>query len=124
MPGFGGWETRGISAQGASEAIAGAERVGVCTISCWEVALLVARKRLAARRRVRALGEDVPWPTPGGCSGLDATTAMHAGGLDYGDAFPGDPADRIIYATAVEHGVRLVTETPAIAAFDPSRVIW
>ena len=26
------------------------------------------------------------------------------------DTFPGDPADRLIYATAVEHGWRLVTK--------------
>jgi len=38
--------------------------------------------------------------------------------------FPGDPADRLIYATAVAHGVRLITRDERISAFDPQRTIW
>jgi PIN domain nuclease of toxin-antitoxin system len=118
------WATgAGDLSQGASEAIEAADRIGVCTISCWEVALLVARRRLQLTPGVerwvrRALADPRVIAL-----GLDAATAVHAGGLDYGD-FPGDPADRIIYATAVEHGVRLVTRDSAINAFDPPRVIW
>ena len=51
---------------------------------------------------------------------LDARTAARAGALDR-DRFPGDPADRLIYAAAVELGVRLVSRDTDIAAFDPAQ---
>jgi PIN domain nuclease of toxin-antitoxin system len=41
-------------------------------------------------------------------------------------SFPRDPMDRIIYATAIEHGVKLVTKDRAIAEHDKPRslVVW
>lgn len=54
---------------------------------------------------------------------LDARTATRAGALDR-DSFPGDPADRIVYATAVECGARLLSRDTDIAAFDAARVVW
>ncbi len=39
-------------------------------------------------------------------------------------AFPGERADRIIYATALERGTRLVSRDAGIAAFDRARVLW
>jgi PIN domain nuclease of toxin-antitoxin system len=38
--------------------------------------------------------------------------------------FPGDPADRIIYATTVAKDARLVTADRRIARHDPIRVVW
>lgn len=38
--------------------------------------------------------------------------------------FPGDPAGRIIYATAVARGAPLVTGDRRMARHDPARVIW
>jgi len=38
--------------------------------------------------------------------------------------FPGDPAGRIIYATAVARGAPLVTGDRRMARRDPARVIW
>ena len=42
------------------------------------------------------------------------------------DSFPGDPADRQIYASAIEHGVKLVTKDKGIAFHDKPRslVVW
>jgi PIN domain nuclease of toxin-antitoxin system len=107
----------------AAEAISEAEEIGVCTISCWEVAMLVARGRLA-------LASDVgDWVAAALAMArvseirLDARTATRAGGLDR-DGFPGDPADRIVYATALERGTRLVSGDERIAGFDPARVVW
>jgi PIN domain nuclease of toxin-antitoxin system len=41
-------------------------------------------------------------------------------------AFPGDPADRLIYATAIEHGLKLVSKDREIRDHDGPRslVIW
>jgi PIN domain nuclease of toxin-antitoxin system len=47
---------------------------------------------------------------------------VRAGSLD--EAFPGDPADRVIYASAVELGARLLTADRAIRGFDPARTVW
>lgn len=107
----------------AAQAITEAEQIAVCTISCWEVAMLVARRRLELKPDVEG------WVAaalrlPGVVElRLDARTATRAGALDR-DSFPGDPADRIIYATAVERGVRLLSRDAEIAAHDPARVIW
>ena len=51
--------------------------------------------------------------------GLDALGARL---LD--DDFPGDPADRLIYAAARQAGAQLVTRDARIAQFDPARVAW
>jgi PIN domain nuclease of toxin-antitoxin system len=39
-------------------------------------------------------------------------------------AFPGDPADRLIYATAVEHGVKLVTKDQRLRMHSRSVAVW
>jgi PIN domain nuclease of toxin-antitoxin system len=38
--------------------------------------------------------------------------------------FPGDPADRIVYATAQAGGASLVTKDAAMRAFDPALTVW
>lgn len=53
---------------------------------------------------------------------LDAEIAISAALLP--NDFPGDPADRIIYATARGLGVPLVTKDDRISAFDPPATIW
>ncbi len=53
----------------------------------------------------------------------DTPTALLAAGLD-GDRFPGDPGDRLIYATAVQAGARLLTRDERLRAFDDARTVW
>jgi PIN domain nuclease of toxin-antitoxin system len=107
----------------AKRAIAEAEQIGVCTISCWEVAMLVARGRLELTLEVgRWVEAALAMPRVVELQ-LDAHTAARAGGLDR-EKFPGDPADRIIYATALEHGTRLISRDTDITDFDPARVLW
>ena len=50
-------------------------------------------------------------------------TALRAGSLDPVE-FHGDPADRLIYATAVEHDATLVSADERMRRSDPSRVVW
>jgi PIN domain nuclease of toxin-antitoxin system len=54
------------------------------------------------------------------------TPAVAARAVALPEAFPRDPFDRIIFATAVEHGLRLVTHDEAIRQFDAEGhiVIW
>jgi PIN domain nuclease of toxin-antitoxin system len=57
---------------------------------------------------------------------VPVTPAIAATAVELPDAFPGDPADRLIYATAVEHGWQLVTKDRRLRAHRyPRRVtIW
>ncbi len=48
--------------------------------------------------------------------------ALAAGSM--GDDFPGDPADRIIYATALNSQASLVTRDARLRSFDRQRTIW
>jgi PIN domain nuclease of toxin-antitoxin system len=96
--------------------------VGVATISCWEVAMLAAKGRISLDVPVRtwvgrALAGERVRPLP-----LTPQIAVDAGLLD--DAFPGDPADRILFATARQHGARLLTRDRALREFDPAATLW
>ncbi len=53
---------------------------------------------------------------------VDLSIAVRAGALEEG--FPGDPADRAIYATAVHHDAKLVSADRRLRGVDPTRVIW
>lgn len=109
--------------RGARAAIDDAERIGVSTLSAWEVAMLVARGRISldrpadtwvrqalARSRVETLAPS-------------ASAAVAAGLLD-ADAFPGDPVDRLLYATAKELRAPLVTRDRALRKFDRRATVW
>ena len=107
----------------AERAISEAEEIGICTISCWEVAMLVERRRLELEMGVEQwIGAALAMPGAVELQ-LDARTATRAGRLDR-EKFPGDPADRIIYATALEQGARLISRDTGITDFDPARVLW
>ena len=80
-------------------------QLGVASISFWEIAMLVSKRRLDIRIeldvwRLELLQNgllEIP---------LQGSTALRAGQLQ---KFYGDPADRMIVATAIEHSATLVT---------------
>jgi PIN domain nuclease of toxin-antitoxin system len=107
----------------ARRAIDDAETIGVCTMSAWEVAMLVQRGRISLDRDVatwvrqalaRGRIEALP-PT--------ADVAVAAGLLDR-ERFPGDPIDRVIYATARANRASLVTRNEQMHAFDDRVAVW
>lgn len=106
----------------ARTAIDSADRIGVCTISCFEVATLARRGRIELDRKPwdwisYALALDRVNAIP-----LDPGAAAAAGAL--GERFPGDPADRIIVATARALGARLVTKDRRLRDLDRSLTLW
>jgi PIN domain nuclease of toxin-antitoxin system len=112
----------GLSAA-AEDAIERAGEVGIAAISCWEMAMLAVKGRIALEpdiegwiRRALALPGVVALPTT-------PRIATRAGLLAPGE-FPGDPADRLIYATAVDAGAALVTKDEGLRSFDPRKTIW
>ena len=107
----------------AAAAIGAAESIGVSAISCWEVAMLVSKSRMRIDRPVevwirQALAQPGVDMLP-----LGPGEATAAGVLD-AQAFPGDPADRMIYSTARSSGRKLITRDQAIREFDPRGTLW
>ncbi len=114
-------ENRSLS-RPAARAIGTAGRVVVPTVCCYELATLERRRRIRLDRGVNAwmrAALAVPGVEP---YPLTAEIAIEAGRLP--DSFPGDPVDRIVYATAAALGSKLVTRDRSITDHDPARVIW
>ena len=88
-------------------------QLGVASISFWEIAMLARKRRLDIRIEL-----DV-WRFELLQSGLleiplQGSTSLRAGQLQ---EFHGDPADRMIVATAIEHSATLVTADQKILAW-------
>lgn len=103
--------------------IGDAEAVGIATVSCFEVAALVEGGRIELDRPVRtwirhAMALEGVAPLP-----LTPEIAVEAGLLDR-RRFPGDPVDRILYATSRVHAAPLVTKDRVIQGFDPVGTVW
>ena len=107
----------------ASASIEQADRIAVCTISCWEVAMLQAHGRIALDRPIGrwiqlALAHERVEPLELTAQGaLEAALLPRAG-------FPGDPVDRFIYCSARLAGGKLVTRDERLRSFDPALTIW
>lgn len=90
----------------ARTAVADAEELAVASITWFELAWLATHERIAVSIPIHA------W-----LSGLSAqvrtvgtTPSIALAAVSLPSSFPGDPADRLIYATAVEHGWPLITK--------------
>jgi PIN domain nuclease of toxin-antitoxin system len=107
----------------AVEAIDAEPERMISAITVQEVAYLVARGRVNLYRPVRAWFGDVLSAFE--ARALPATTsiALRAGSLDPTE-FHGDPIDRLIYATAVEHDAQLISADERLRRLDPARVVW
>jgi PIN domain nuclease of toxin-antitoxin system len=106
----------------ARRAIDQAERVLVSAISVWEVAMLVAKRRIQLDRPVESW-VDLALALPGiQLAPLEPAIAVRSTKLP--GEFHADPADRIIVATALEYGVPLVTPDERIRAWPHVQVTW
>ncbi|MDP9361222.1 MAG: type II toxin-antitoxin system VapC family toxin [Acidobacteriota bacterium] len=98
-----------------------AEQIGISVISCWEVALLVAKGRLDLDRDV------LLWVTQAleipkvRLLDLSPAVAVASTRLEW---IHDDPADRIIVATAMTHRAPLVSKDRRIRSFRPVKAIW
>lgn len=110
-------------AAGAIRRAAASDGLAIASISLWEIAQLAARGRIRIKDgRIGAFLEAIV-RTPGlAVLGIDAAIATQSAQLPPG--FPGDPADRLIVATARVHGLSLVTRDEAIRDSKLARTIW
>jgi PIN domain nuclease of toxin-antitoxin system len=90
----------------AAKALSEADELTIAAISWFELAWLAEHERIVLSIPVRSwLDQLAAWIRT-----LPLTPAIAATAVSLPSSFPGDPADRLIYATAIEHGVRLVTK--------------
>ena len=98
-----------------------ADEVGISVITCWEVALLVAKERLNLDRDVLLwITQALELPNVR-LLDLSPAVAVASTRLDW---LHDDPADRIIVATAIAHRVPLVSKDRRIRSFRPANAIW
>lgn len=109
----------------AAEHLRAASEILISPVSCWEVAMLVAKGRVQLDRPTRVWVEDVLASAEVELAGLTATAAVAAAELP---GFHGDPADRFLVATAESLRVPLLTKDGLIHTFATDRaeldVIW
>ncbi len=106
----------------ARAAIVGADELAVSAITWFELAWLAGRGRIVVSIPVRS------WLTglAAGVRTAGITPAIAHAAASLPDKFPGDPADRLIYATALEHEWQLVTKDRKIHRFPQPRplTVW
>lgn len=95
-----------------TRALSAADELAVSAISWFELAWLARHERITLTIPLRSwleqLGAQVRT--------IGITPAIADTAVSLPASFPGDPADRLIYATAVEHGWRLVTKDERLRA--------
>lgn len=117
------WVTESASlSKSARKAAHEAELLGVSIISCWEVAMLVAKGRIGFSIDVKSwLNKALARPKVK-LLDLDVDIVTEATRLSEG--FHGDPADRLIVATCLKYGVPLITKDEKIRAWKQMGTIW
>ena len=105
----------------ARAALEAAERIGVPAVCCFEVAAAAARGRISLDRSpLEWLQQALALPH---VEALALTPAVAVRAAQLG-AFHGDPADRLIVATALVHDATLVTKDRHIRAYTPVTSLW
>lgn len=89
----------------AADAIANADELAIASVSWYELAWLAQHGRIVMTLPIRSWLDGLA----GQLRTLEVTPAVAATAVALPSSFPGDPADRLIYATAIEHGWPLVT---------------
>jgi PIN domain nuclease of toxin-antitoxin system len=105
----------------AKSAISSADLLGVSAISCWEVAMLVHHGRLRFDRELNRWFEAAT--SLPRISLLPLTPSVATGAYRL-PGFHGDPADRMIVASALAWGWPLVTKDRSIRDWDGVQTIW
>ena len=106
----------------ARERIEAATDIGICAISCWEVAMLVSKQRIRFDRDVltwihQALRRPRVRLVP-------LTPVIAVAATQFTAGIPGDPADRMIVASSLHLDADLVTRDRALHAFGKVRTVW
>lgn len=106
----------------ARRVLKAADELLIAAISWYELAWLADRRRIVIDIPVRSWLEGLGAQL----RTIGITPAITDTAVSLPASFPRNPADRLIYATAIEHGLKLVTKDQAIAEHDQphSLVVW
>lgn len=96
----------------ATRALSEADELAVADISWFELGWL------ARHERIVVTGSIVSWlqQLAAQVRTIPVTPSIATTAVGLPSSFPGDPADRLIYATAIEHGWRLITKDRKLRA--------
>jgi PIN domain nuclease of toxin-antitoxin system len=114
-------EPKRVSAR-ARRTLEGADELVVAAISWYELAWLARHERIAVTVPVLSWLQGLA----GQLRTIGVTPAIADTAVNLPATFPGDPADRLIYATAIESGLELVTKDRGIRDHDKPRslTVW
>jgi PIN domain nuclease of toxin-antitoxin system len=102
-------EPKRVSAR-AGALLEQADELAVAAISWFELAWLAHHERILVRVPIRSWLLDLASQV----RTIGVTPAIADTAVALPSSFPGDPADRLIYATAIEHDLTLVTKDRAL----------
>ena len=106
----------------AAKACENSDVILVPAIGVWEVAMLVTKGRLGLDRDIEIwVQQALSFP---GIRLEPLLPSISVRSTRLPGEFHGDPADRIITATALEHGVPLVTKDRRLLDYPHLRTIW
>ena len=109
----------------AAQAIKKAEHsshITLLSLSCWEVAMQVAKGRIGFNMEVEAWIEKALATNNLRLTELSPKAAVYATRLP--DTPPADPVDRLLIATSIVHHLPLVTKDQAIRNYPHVQTIW
>jgi PIN domain nuclease of toxin-antitoxin system len=98
--------------QAAARALSEADELAVAAISWFELAWLAKHERIILAIPIRSWLEQLAAQV----RTIGLTPAIADTAVSLPASFPSDPADRLIYATAIENGWRLVTKDERLRA--------
>lgn len=106
----------------AAETLEEADELAVSSISWYELAWMAKHEHVEVSIPIRTWLEELAREV----RTVGVSPAIADAAVSLPASFPGDPADRIIYATAVEHGWQLVTKDRALRTHrhPPGMTIW
>jgi PIN domain nuclease of toxin-antitoxin system len=107
----------------ATEAIASARQedgVAIADKSLWEMAMMISRAQVKVRGSIGEFLQEVER----NFTVLPITGAIAERAMGFSKRYPKDPTDRLIGATAVAHGLHLVTKDEGIRRSGEVKCIW
>ncbi|MBL7092681.1 type II toxin-antitoxin system VapC family toxin [candidate division KSB1 bacterium] len=106
----------------ALESIQSEDTLGVSIISCWEIAMLVAKDRLRLNIDVQSwIDQALKYP---GVKLLNLNPEITVLSTRLPGKFHGDPADRLIVATCMQNNISLISKDKKIHSWGNINVIW
>ena len=109
-----------IAAKALVEARLTGGGVAIADITIWEIAQITRKGRVDLQTPLASFLRSVE----SAYQVLRVTGEIATRGVGFADSYPRDPADRLIGATAVVHGLRLVTKDEPIRKSGEVDCIW